>query len=191
MRSSRHTAATRAAHFSQARMVCAGDKQRLVCGELAATWLGRSCARLFSHPLHDYHTIMFILQSGVCACLQVNQHFPHTEELAQQHVVRLVQDGQNKEQPLQTAMGNSYPVIIRLEALAEQSPAAEGKQLQQVRAGSWGRGCEWAGCVRCLREVAIAAGVHTHHIRWVAWTEEQSDAAWRWWADAHLHTTHA
>lgn len=55
-------------------------------------------------------------------------------------MVRLVQDGQNKEQPLQTAMGNSYPVIIRLEALAEQVAATEGKQLQQVgAAGPVGR----------------------------------------------------
>lgn len=47
-------------------------------------------------------------------------------------MVRLVEDGQNKEQPLQTAMGNSYPVVIRLEALAEHA-AAEGKQLSEVR----------------------------------------------------------
>jgi len=64
--------------------------------------------------------------------LQVNQQFPPSQELSQQHVVRLVQDGDRKEQPLQTAGGNSYPLIIRLETLAQHA-AAEGKQLQQVR----------------------------------------------------------
>lgn len=51
--------------------------------------------------------------------------------LAQQHVVRLVQDGQRKEEALQFARGNSYPLIIRLETLTQQA-AADGKQLQQV-----------------------------------------------------------
>jgi hypothetical protein len=63
---------------------------------------------------------------------QVNQQFPPGDSLAQQHAIRLVQAGEPKEQPLQTAMGNSYPIIIRLEALSEQA-TADGKQLQQVR----------------------------------------------------------
>lgn len=62
----------------------------------------------------------------------MNQQFPQGDSLAQQHAIRLLQDGQRKEQPLQTAMGNSYPLIIRLEALTEQA-AAQGKELQQVR----------------------------------------------------------
>lgn len=73
----------------------------------------------------------------LCVLLQVNQQFPQGDSLAQQHAIKLVQAGERKEQPLQTAMGNSYPIIIRLEALTEQA-AAEGKQLQQVRAVSGG-----------------------------------------------------
>jgi len=65
----------------------------------------------------------------------VNQHFPPSQELLQQHVVRLMQDGERKEQPLQTACGNSYPIIIRLETLAQHA-AAEGKQLQQLEIGA-------------------------------------------------------
>jgi hypothetical protein len=68
----------------------------------------------------------------LCVLAQVNQQFPLGDSLAQQHAIRLVQAGERKEQPLQTAMGSSYPIIIRLEALTEQA-AAEGKQLQQVR----------------------------------------------------------
>lgn len=72
-----------------------------------------------------------LLTPGCAYCVQVNQQFPQGDSLAQQHAIRLLQDGQRKEQPLQTAMGNSYPLIIRLEALTEQA-AAQGKELQQV-----------------------------------------------------------
>ena len=68
--------------------------------------------------------------------LQVNLQFPPSDAIAQQHAIRLVdEDGGRREQPLQAPGGNSYPLIIRLETLA-QTPAAEGKQLQQVRCGA-------------------------------------------------------
>jgi hypothetical protein len=62
---------------------------------------------------------------------QVNQQFPQDEALGRQHAIRLVHAGERKEQQLQLAQGNSYPLIIRLETLTQKA-AEEGKQLQQV-----------------------------------------------------------
>lgn len=92
---------------------------------------------------------------------QVDQQFPQDAGLGQQHAIRLVQAGERKEQPLQTAMGNSYPLIIRLEALTEKA-AGEGKQLQQVGDCAM-HTCGWRGGAASLGGACLPRGpVVTH-----------------------------
>jgi hypothetical protein len=54
--------------------------------------------------------------------------FPSDEMLGLQHVISLTQHSPDL---LTLARGDSYPLVIRLEALSDQA-MAEGRQLQQV-----------------------------------------------------------
>lgn len=64
--------------------------------------------------------------------MQMDHHFPNSDDLAQQHMISLTTHSADL---LSLTQGDSYPLIIRLETLTEQA-AAEGKQLQQVRTSS-------------------------------------------------------